>query len=136
MFLVPQAFLVLPQRTGLQTDQKRSKRAKNPAQSVRRGPHNGRMLRRGPHISGGGLTMAERAPDTSLPITIASCIRLLRPFFSMKIMILLFILLPRNLHNTTLKNIKNIKSLGPFHRSKSKRRLPSGCEIHLSHPQT
>ena len=47
-------------------------------------------------------------------------------------MIPLFVLLPRNLHNTTLKHIKNIKSLRPFHQFKPKRRLPSGYKIHLS----
>ena len=120
----------------VKTGQKSRSECEAGASQLRRGPHNGRMLRRGPHISGGGLTMAERAPDTSLPITLSSCIRLLRRFFSMKAMILLFVLLPRNLHNTTLKNIKNIKSLRPFHRFKSKRRLPSGYDIHLSHPQT
>ena len=65
MFLIPQVFLVLPQRTGLQPDQKRSKRAKNPlsaqagASHLRPGPHSGRILRPGPDISGRGLTVAE-----------------------------------------------------------------------------
>ena len=89
--------------------------------------------------SGRGLTSqagASRWQNASLPITLSSGIRLLHRFFSMKAMILLFVLLPRNLHNTTLKLIKNIKSLRPFHQFKPKRRLPSGYKIHLSHPQT
>ena len=50
----------------------------------------------------------------------------------MKAMILFFVLLPRNIHITTLKYIKNIKSLRPDHRFKPKRRLPGGYKIHLS----
>ena len=121
----------------------------NGSKTVKTGQKSRSQLRPGPHISGRGLTVAEfsgrgltsqagasRWQNASLPITLSSGIRLLHRFFSMKAMILLFILLPRNLHNTTLKNIKNTKSLRPFHHFKSKRKLPSGYEIHLSHPQT
>jgi len=117
MSLVPQAFLKLPQRSGLETDQKRANGLKFAASLVRVRQIWGRCAR-----FGAGAPIQQ---PTSLSITFDSRIRLLRRFFSMKAMNLLFVLLQRNLHNITLKHIKNIKSLRPDHRFMPKRRLPS-----------
>ena len=64
-----------------------------------------------PRQRGGRAKVAALTSNLYASVSFSSSIRLLHRFFSMKDMILLFVLLSSNLHNTTLKHIKNIKSL-------------------------